>query len=70
MDFYPEEVYIPLSQHVGKPADPIVKVGDSVKKGDIIAKTSLDALGTTMHASIDGRVKKIDNKYIVIQKEF
>lgn len=70
MDFSPEEVYIPLSQHVGKPADPIVKVGDTVKKGDVIARTSLDALGTTMHASIDGRVKKIDSKYIVIQKEF
>lgn len=68
MDFYPKEVYIALSQHVGKPADPIVKVGDVVKRGDIIARTSADALGTTMHASIDGKVKKIDNKFIVIER--
>lgn len=69
MDFYPEEVYIPMSQHVGKPADAIVKVGDIVKKGDVIARTSADALGTTMHASIDGRIKRIDGKYITIEKQ-
>lgn len=68
MDFYPNEVNIPLSQHVGKPADPIVKVGDVVKRGDVIARTSADALGTTMHASIDGKIKRIDNKFIVIER--
>ncbi len=68
MDFYPDAVYIALSQHVGKPADALVKVGDVVKRGDIIARTSEDALGTTMHASISGRIEKIDSKYIVIRK--
>lgn len=68
MDFYPNEVNIPLSQHVGKPADPIVKVGDIVKRGDVIARTSTDALGTTMHASIDGRIKRIDNRFIAIER--
>lgn len=68
MDFYPDVVSIALSQHVGKPADPIVKVGDMVKRGDVVARTSADALGTTMHASIDGKVKKIDNKFIVIER--
>ncbi len=68
MDFYPNEVNIPLSQHVGKPADPTVKVGDVVKRGDVIAKTSEDALGTTMHASIDGKIKRIDNRFIVIER--
>lgn len=68
MDFYPNEVNIPLSQHVGKPADPIVKVGDVVKRGDVIARTSADALGTTMHASIDGKIKRIDNRFIVIER--
>ena len=68
MDFYPNEVNIPLSQHVGKPADPTVKVGDVVKRGDVIARTSADALGTTMHASIDGKIKRIDNRFIVIER--
>lgn len=69
MDFYPDEVYIALSQHVGKPADPIVKPGDVVKRGDVVARTSADALGTTMHASVDGTVKYIDKKYIVIERK-
>lgn len=68
MDFQPDEVYIALSQHVGKPADPVVKVGDVVKRGDVVARTSEDALGTTMHASIDGKIKRIDNSYIVIAR--
>ncbi|MDO5479439.1 MAG: SLBB domain-containing protein [Clostridia bacterium] len=68
MDFNPDEVYIALSQHVGKPADPTVKVGDVVKRGDVVARTSEDALGTTMHASIDGKIKRIDNGYIVIAR--
>ncbi len=68
MDFYPNEVYIALSQHVGKPADPTVKVGDVVKRGDVVARTSADALGTTMHASIDGKIKRIDNRFIVIER--
>ena len=68
MDFYPDEVKIALSQHVGKPADSLVKAGDKVKRGDMIARTSLDALGTTMHASIDGVVKSVDSRYIVIKR--
>ena len=45
-----------------------VKVGDVVKRGDVIARTSADALGTTMHASIDGKIKRIDNRFIVIER--
>ena len=26
----PKKLYIPLQQHVGKPAEPMIKVGDSV----------------------------------------
>ena len=66
IDFYPEAVYIPMSQHVGKPATPVVKVGDKVKKGQLIAATPTDALGTTIHASIDGTVKSLSDREIVI----
>jgi len=66
IDFTPETVYIPMSQHVGKPATPIVKKGDKVTKGQLIAKTDEDALGTTIHASIDGTVKSVNEKEIVI----
>ena len=66
--FEPKCVYIPLSQHVGKPAAPTVKVGAKVKVGDVIAVTDKSALGTTMHASIDGTVKEITDKCVVIER--
>jgi Na+-translocating ferredoxin:NAD+ oxidoreductase RnfC subunit len=67
MEFNPKLVYIPFSQHVGKPASAVVNVGDTVKVGDIVAQTEYDALGTTMHASINGRVKEITDKFVIIE---
>ena len=67
MEFAPKLVYIPFSQHVGKPATAVVKVGDAVKVGDVVAQTEADALGTTMHASINGRVKEITDKFVIIE---
>lgn len=64
----PSDVYIELKQHVGAPASAIVKVGDKVKVGDIIAQTPENALGTTMHASINGTVKEINSRFVIISK--
>jgi len=33
----PQTLYLPLIQHTGKPAKPLVKRGDEVKKGQKIA---------------------------------
>ena len=68
IDFTPKTVYIPMSQHVGKPAEANVSVGDKVKKGQCIAKTPHEFLGTTIHASIDGVVKSVDGNEIVIER--
>ncbi len=68
IEFNPSTVYIELSQHIGKKADSLVKVGDTVTKGQQIAATSTDALGTTMHSSINGTVREINNRFIVIDK--
>ncbi|MCX7714153.1 MAG: 4Fe-4S dicluster domain-containing protein [Clostridia bacterium] len=69
VEFSPNEVCIPFSQHVGKPASAVVKVGDMVKVGQIVAQTEYEALGTTMHASIDGKVKAITDRFVIIGKE-
>lgn len=66
--FEPMSVAIPLSQHVGKPAEPVVKVGKRVKAGDMIAETDKNALGITIHASIDGKVTEVTDRYIVIAR--
>lgn len=65
--FDPKKVYIPTRQHVGVPAVPTVKVGDKVKRGDLIAKTPENMLGTTMHASISGKVIEVSAERIVIE---
>ncbi len=64
----PKSVRLALSQHIGVPASPAVKVGDRVKKGDIIATVEADKLGVNIHASINGTVTDITQKYIKIEK--
>lgn len=63
-----EEVCIPLKMHVGAPSAPVVKVGQRVKKGDLIADIPQDALGAKIHASIDGTVTQITDSMIELRK--
>ncbi len=67
-DFAPKTVYIELKQHVGKPASATVKAGDKVKVGDVVAQTAYEDLGTTMHASINGKVKSVTDRFVIIEK--
>lgn len=56
----PKQVIIPLSQHIGAPAQPIVKKGDIVKAGTLIAKSG-GFVSANIHASVSGKINKIDN---------
>ena len=58
--YRPASVLLPLRQHVGKPAEPVVKVGDRVRTGDLIAEIPEKSLGARLHASIDGVVTAVD----------
>ena len=62
VDLQPEHVEIPLSQHIGAPAEPVVAVGDRVQAGQRIATVPEGKLGAHVHASISGRVSKIDGR--------
>jgi len=55
----PDVVYIPISQHLGVPANPIVKKGDVVKIGTPIAEAA-GFVSTFIHSSVAGTVDKID----------
>jgi len=55
----PKEVIIPLSQHVGAPAEPLVNVGDTVKVGTKIGQSS-KFISSSVHSSISGTVTRID----------
>lgn len=54
--FAPQRVNLPLKQHAGAPAAAVVKTGDRVRVGDLIAAPEPGKLGARIHASIDGRV--------------
>lgn len=54
----PNRVIIHLSQHIGAPSSPIVEVGESVLKGQVIAEPS-GFVSLMQHASISGKVSKI-----------
>ncbi len=55
-EFIPSVVNIPVKQHIGVPAEPVVKSGDSVKCGQLIAACPEGKLGTNIHASVNGTV--------------
>src|ERR1035437_496413 len=55
--FSPQKVKILLKQHAGAPAVPVVKCGDQVRVGDLLAAPEQGKLGARVHASIDGVVK-------------
>ncbi len=54
----PKTVTIPMSMHIGAPAKPVVKVGDSVRVGTLIAEAG-GAVSVPIHASVSGTVTKI-----------
>ncbi len=58
-DHRPKRVSISLRQHIGAPANPVVRTGQRVSVGDLIAKIPEDVLGANIHASIAGRVSRI-----------
>lgn len=66
--FNPDVIYIELKQHVGAPAAAVVKAGDRVTRGQVVAATPTDALGTCMHASIDGTVEAVTDRFVIIRK--
>lgn len=66
--YAPERVVIPLKQHAGAPAVPVVRAGDSVACGQLVADLADGELGARLHASIDGQVAAITPQAIIISK--
>ncbi len=61
----PSRVTLPLRQHAGVPAEPVVSPGDRVKAGDLVAATPAGKLGAPVHASIDGRVAGVSDAIVI-----
>lgn len=61
------EFRIELRQHVGPPCKAIISIGDSVKKGQLIATPQ--GLGANIHSSVYGKVIDITDSSIIINAD-
>ncbi len=59
----PPILIIPLQQHIGEPAECLVKPGDTVYKGQVIAKAS-EPFSVPAHASSSGTVIAVEERLI------
>ncbi len=65
-EVFPGDVRLPLTQHLGAPAVPVVSAGDMVEKGQLVAEIPEGALGARIHASVTGTVKDVSQEGIRI----
>ncbi|MDO4484528.1 MAG: electron transport complex subunit RsxC [Clostridia bacterium] len=56
----PARVVIPMGQHIGAPAKPVVKKGDLVKVGQLIGEAN-GFVSANVHASVSGKVAAVQN---------
>ena len=72
----PERVYISMQQHIGKPANPIVAVGDNVKMGQLIGEKD-GFISANVYSSVSGVVEDIKeisthagkSRYVIIKND-
>ncbi len=63
----PQLCYIPLQQHVGKPARPIVEAGEIVREGQLIGLAD-GYISANVHASVPGKIVEITEHPTVYSK--
>ena len=61
----PRRVTLPLRQHAGVAAAPVVRAGERVRVGDVLAVPDEGALGARIHASIDGVVSSVNGSVVI-----
>jgi len=59
----PAELVLPLSQHIGAPAQPVVSVGDSMRKGQLIAEAA-GFVSVPLHAPTSGEILAIEDRQV------
>ena len=73
----PKLLYYPMAMHIGKPAKPVVKVGDRVKIGTLLGESE-GGLSANIHSSVSGRVVSVgdeegfrgESEAIVVENDF
>ncbi len=62
-------VRLPMDQHIGAPAKPVVRAGDRLRRGDVVGEIPDSQLGARVHASMDGIVVSASATEVVVGKE-
>lgn len=73
----PKYLYYPMSMHIGKPAKPAVKVGDSVKIGTLLGESE-GGVSANIHSSVSGIVVSVgeeegfrgESESIVVENDY
>ncbi|MBU1113455.1 MAG: electron transport complex subunit RsxC [Candidatus Omnitrophica bacterium] len=55
----PKKLYLPLSQHTGKPSNPCVKISDLVQEAQLIAKAD-GYISSNLHAPVSGKIAAVE----------
>jgi electron transport complex protein RnfC len=55
----PAEVVLPMNMHIGAPSKPVVKTGDAVKVGQLVAEAS-GSVSSPVYASVSGKIKSVE----------
>ncbi len=61
----PEQVIIPMSMHIGAPAEPVVQKGDAVKVGTLIGKAG-GFVSANIYSSVSGTVKEVSPAFHMV----
>jgi len=64
-EMQPARVRLPLQQHIGAPASPVVQAGDRVAAGDVVAEIPDGQLGARIHASIAGAATAVNEEIVI-----
>lgn len=58
-----------MNQHIGAAAIPLVKEGDVLKRGELIAGRPQDTIGSNVYSSVSGKVTCVTEKYIEVEND-
>jgi len=65
----PTKIRITFNQNIGAPAKAVVKKGDSVTVGQVVADVDTKSLGLPIHSSINGVVVDANEHFIIIKSK-
>ncbi|MBQ7095110.1 MAG: SLBB domain-containing protein [Clostridia bacterium] len=68
MDIKSKRLRILLSQNIGAPSEAIVKKGEMVEQGQMIAAAPEGKLGVAIHSPMAGKIAEVTSKFIMIEK--